>query len=371
MFIQVISLMVASFIQTTNLGFNIGYLFSLFFICQSFKYVQWLKFSKKTFIQIIISLALVINLLLKIIYEENFQTLSSFIVLISYLHFTLILHFFSSKKFLSTNKLNFYKTITIFYNRIFYPFLAIEFLTRLLKYQSGLPWYYAIKDSFFYFDSNFLGLYLVLSFLLVVILTDFSNRKKHIFIHIIFIFLSTSRTSITCAGLLLLVIKYKPVISKLLPLSHRLLKIIILLILGIFIWKAKDIVTLISEIIYNTFSGLDGSLNTKINLFMNILDFLSLEDIQGLGFGNYQYSYSIWAHSLLNMYLMEGGAINFILLISLLCFSFCDSPVGIIIFFIILTQGLSIFSYNIISIGVVIAVYTLVQKTENFSKKLP
>lgn len=378
MFIQIISIMIASFMQTTKLGLNsevsgtglnLGYIFSLLFLIKSFKYLLSFKFYHKTFIQIILSIALFINLFLKIIFEVEFRTLSSFIVLLSYFSFIVTLNFFSVKQLLSVNKSHFYRSIDIFYNRIFYPFLVIEFLTRLLLIKPSLPWFYAIKDSFFYFDANFLGLYLLLSCLLVTILTDLNNKHKHIFIHLIFIILSTSRSSIICAGFLLLLIKYKSLGSKIyrlklsnLLLYNKIFKIISFVIFSIFIWNYNHIIEFISQFIVENFTGLDGSLNSKIDLFNNIQDFLLSDNYQGIGFGNYINVYSIWSHSLLNMSIVEGGVINFILLFSLLCFSFSDSLVGIMILIIVLLQGLSVFSYNIIALGVVISAYALIDK---------
>lgn len=371
----IVYLLIASFIQTANIGINLGYIFTLIFLWKSLKNLLSFKLYKKPIISTIISIALVINLFSKIIFEAQFRTFSTYIVLLSYISFIITLNFFCSMKLMSKNKSIFYKAVNIFYHRIFYPFLIIEFLTRLLKIQLGLPWFYMLKRSFFYFDSNFLGLYLVLSLLFITIAQDLKYREKHIIIHILFIILSTSRASILSSCLVLLVIKFSSLISNFYPKKvnyffkkNQLLKVIAVLIATICILQYNNLGQLLIDFIVTNLQGADGSLNTKINLFDNVLQSLFYGETQGLGFGNYRNIYFIWAHSFLNMHLIEGGVLNFLLLFALLCFSFGDSLIGIMILFIILFQGLSVFSYNIIALGIVISTYILADNNQIYVK---
>jgi hypothetical protein len=288
--------------------------------------------------------------------NETFRNLSSCLVLFSYISYVLLLGFFSKTKIMSENNAIFQNAVAFFYDSIFYRFLVIEFLSRLFLIQKGQEWFYMLKASWFYLDANFVGLYLLLSLYFIVLVR---LERKHILVHLIFIALSTSRTSMSSALFFLAflaIIKILPIPSSLFLEKSIVLKTFSICIASIFLFQISELY----EFILNELIGVDGSLNTKINLFGEIISYLSTGSFTGIGFGNYFMLYNIWAHSIFNMYLIEGGLLNFILFGSLLVFTFGDSFTGIIILVTIISQGFSVFSYNTIGLGLLISTYLFI-----------
>ncbi len=239
--------------------------------------------------------------------------------------------------------------------RIILIFYTAEFLTRVLNPVETQTGIYRLKGSLFFFDSNFVGLNLVIlfGFLLYLKKEGFPGAAKYLWITLILIISTLSRASIFTA-----VCSYLIFTGNRRSMKYKLFLGTILLT-GLFIY------TIISTDLQN----IDGSFRSKFLIILNAFNtFVHLPltgQLLGIGLNNTKLYLNVWSHNFLVMYILETGITGFSLLM-LVFYSWCKLTGWKALFVLgpFLINGFSLSTYFLAPVFLLIAIIYIIEQNK-------
>ncbi|OAT52671.1 hypothetical protein [Providencia heimbachae] len=218
-------------------------------------------------------------------------------------------------------------------------FLSIELLSRTLLYESSRGFIYALKSSYFYFDSNFAGLVITSLIAFAIYLNKVLEVKvkKQIFLLFVLLLLTFSRAAIV-AGIIIIII-YHSIVRFRLKSYFTLLATFFTFSYLLYQYLYLDI----------NFRDLDGSFNSKFYIFSIAEDLYSSLPVDlkffGIGMGNAESFLGIFAHNIYVTFFLEFGIIGSVVFLSFTAYSlYISKSYTIILWLPIFICGISLFS---------------------------
>lgn len=267
---------------------------------------------------------------------NNVNHLSVIIFIISSLYAVVYLEFFKTKP--EHTRHNIYRLGG--YILCFYLFL--DLISRLFIGSIDKGLLYGFKKSFFYFDSNFIGIMIMSFIMFFLYVRNIGGKGFGIIIFLLMLFLISTMSraaiiaTIVCVGVFFSHETYK-------------WKSYVVLFIYLIVFFVMTYVYLFDSF---SFQGFDGSFNSKFYIVSQALalyDRLPLSSfLFGVGLGNFDKYTGIFAHNIFVTVLMEMGVVGAIAFLCFIIYSVSKSnSAALYIWLPTLICGISLFGVYI------------------------